>query len=617
MSNRKKYKKNERPRQVGLDLFAALTEQEIAQLLDALFAVLPPSLREQALEHLLPDTKQAVQHYLSPPTEPEEASLPQSQSVSIARLQQTWTHLWSEWTGIVAEAAMEDGSYIVQDAHWEPPYFDQVTFIEDLEKVAQEMRPLIQSAFHHGFSPDTGFAQALIEAEDEIATALPDWIDIVEGFDLEENLTACLLEGEWLIFKKEKQDAFIFAQRVLGWEEQFAYASLDGNALLDFFIGLPEVDQRAIFIGLDNHKDNLAWESLLENPYSHWHRLYQHGIEKYAPEKLLDHLRGTISQRWENGLPVIEDFLAKRDYSGSLEVIQETVDSLLKSERANQEWTPENALLFAGISWYQAGADRFEPHKSLLRYAKQTAQGLGHTDRAHALSLQHLAFEDFFNWQSMITAFEESSVPESVRKALLASWRQRIIALSKQSLDIYPWEYKRPQPLEVWWLHWLIDSIIDAKKGARWFQQQLRDWLAQLPSDKDALGEDYEFLRLLTRDLATLEPDLKKQYPRFFDVVIKGRTTPSADSSSRQAYLKQYAASELPALVMNYWKKALRAIVPKPENVKKSNYTLHARWMTALRELAPQDYQTLLDQWKVDHQRRRNLWKAMAEQGLA
>jgi hypothetical protein len=49
---------------------------------------------------------------------------------------------------------------------------------------------------------------------------------------------------------------------------------------------------------------------------------------------------------------------------------------------------------------------------------------------------------------------------------------------------------------------------------------------------------------------------------------------------------------------------------------QKSDYTEHARWMAALKELAPRAYESLLDRWRVEHQRRRNLWKAMAKEGL-
>ncbi|MBD2771321.1 hypothetical protein [Iningainema tapete] len=49
---------------------------------------------------------------------------------------------------------------------------------------------------------------------------------------------------------------------------------------------------------------------------------------------------------------------------------------------------------------------------------------------------------------------------------------------------------------------------------------------------------------------------------------------------------------------------------------QKSDYTQHAAWMSALNELAPQDYQKLLSRWRVEHQRRSNLWKAMKNLGL-
>lgn len=38
--------------------------------------------------------------------------------------------------------------------------------------------------------------------------------------------------------------------------------------------------------------------------------------------------------------------------------------------------------------------------------------------------------------------------------------------------------------------------------------------------------------------------------------------------------------------------------------------------MMALSELSPRDYKDLLNQWRVAHQRRTNLWKAMEKAGL-
>ncbi|MBW4540718.1 MAG: hypothetical protein KME43_16440 [Myxacorys chilensis ATA2-1-KO14] len=41
-----------------------------------------------------------------------------------------------------------------------------------------------------------------------------------------------------------------------------------------------------------------------------------------------------------------------------------------------------------------------------------------------------------------------------------------------------------------------------------------------------------------------------------------------------------------------------------------------AKRIVALKELSPKTYETLLVQWRNDHQRRSNLWKAMKQLGL-
>jgi len=163
MSKRKKVKLDKSSTRGGDLLFEALTSQEIAKHLDALFEVLPHEVRDKVLDLLQPDTRQTVQHTLSPPKASSGTKTTQTKPVSMAKLEQTWSQLWDEWYGAIEEAAQEDGAYIEQEAHWEPSYFDGDTFIEDLKQVAGKMRPLLQTAFQNGFSPDAGFAQALLD----------------------------------------------------------------------------------------------------------------------------------------------------------------------------------------------------------------------------------------------------------------------------------------------------------------------------------------------------------------------------------------------------------------------------------------------------------------------
>ncbi len=57
-------------------------------------------------------------------------------------------------------------------------------------------------------------------------------------------------------------------------------------------------------------------------------------------------------------------------------------------------------------------------------------------------------------------------------------------------------------------------------------------------------------------------------------------------------------------------------MVPNPIDVHKADYSPHASWMLALRELAPRHYEHLLTDWRANHHRRRNLWRDVRKVGL-
>jgi hypothetical protein len=121
----------------------------------------------------------------------------------------------------------------------------------------------------------------------------------------------------------------------------------------------------------------------------------------------------------------------------------------------------------------------------------------------------------------------------------------------------------------------------------------------------------------LTKDLTEIYHQGQSGYPQFDRVAIRPQEFSTQSDESRREYLKASTPDRLFDLVMNYWKVNLHQFVPKPELVQNAEYTTHARWMVALKELSPQDYETLLAQWKVIHKRRINLWKAMKQLGVS
>jgi len=592
-------------------LLNALTQQELAQLLNALFTVLSPQLQEEALVQLPEDTQQTVRQVLVASSISESTEVSASQTVSLAKQAQTWYELWSEWDDIVSEASEEAGKYVVQEADWEPPYFDATTFSEDLERVAAQMRSLIQSAFEHEFAPNHGFVSALLEAESEISSGLEDWMEITDGLYLEHHLTDCLLQWEWLVAQEQEQDAFQLVDHIRACELQFQEIELDSDALFNFFTDLTEADQRCILTGLTSDRESSFWQRTLGDTNSHWHQLYLYLIEQYAPDRYLDNLRKTIPQRWENGLPIVEALLAEQNYSESLTVIQETIHSLLKSTRGNENWTPEATLLIATSGFYYQGEQTSAG--KLLHYYQQTAQELNQADRANALEIQQIAITQWSDWSVMFKAFADIPLAEPTHQALFTSWRDLVDRRTKPQT----WTgYGRVELVDSWWVPWLIDSVADPQKGTTWFQQQMTQWLTHLPGDKRQLGENYDLLRLLTKDLIDIQNKGKPDYPQFYQVVVHAKDPLTENDKSRQNYLKQYASANLSEQVMNYWKIHLQNFVPKPESASKSDYTVHAKWMVALKELSPKNYETLLSEWRNNHQRRSNLWKAMKQVGL-
>lgn len=153
----------------------------------------------------------------------------------------------------------------------------------------------------------------------------------------------------------------------------------------------------------------------------------------------------------------------------------------------------------------------------------------------------------------------------------------------------------------------------EPSKGTTWFQQQMDEWLATLTGKPATLDEDHGLLRLLTADLAAIGQVERDSFPQFFQFIVRPEQLTTKDNRSRHTYLSQSISDDLGIRMMAYWHRHLRDLVPDPESARKSDYTNHVRWMAALQEINVEAYQALLNEWQVEHQRRRNLWKAMDE----
>jgi len=176
--------------------------------------------------------------------------------------------------------------------------------------------------------------------------------------------------------------------------------------------------KKIILDGMTANGESKEWKSELENTYSYWHIIFMELMQQFTtPEIYLNNLRATISQQWQNSLPVIEDLLGKQEYRESLIVIQETLNALLKNKQGKNPWTPENSLLFVTLGGLSYDTGNGEKQKTLLRYYQQAVRELGEIERVNALKIQHIAFEYCYDWSIMFKAFAEIPVSKDTQQA--------------------------------------------------------------------------------------------------------------------------------------------------------------------------------------------------------
>ncbi|MDM8531738.1 hypothetical protein QUF63_11240 [Anaerolineales bacterium HSG25] len=584
---------------IGEQLCTALTQTEIAELLSATITELPSVSLSQILNRLTTNTRQTIEQVLSPPDPTAADTESQAIPVSVAKLEEEWLALWKEWDKIVHESSLENGKYVPQDEHWEPPYFDGYDFVKDLDGVAYKMRPLLETAFEHEFSfPSGSFALAMMEAEDEAGSDLPEWSEIMDGFGLDVHLTYCILQWEWLTAQHDGESAYEFAEAIRRLEDDFSQTSLFEDTVTNFFTTLPENAQHVIYDGLTAHKSEPLWAKALQNSRTMWHSIYIYWLDQYNPARYLETKRATISQQWQNGLPVIDDYLDKKAYQQADSVLQETVTAMLARNRELDGWFPEDSLLYPTVGIYVASD---EDYKQLLNRYLRLAKAQKQPERVAVLQLQLLAFRKFYDWQAMLNGLTELPTLTKIRQRLFLSWRDPIVRQCNPSLY-----HSRDQ--ESFWVEWLLTAIFEEEKGAIWFQQKLNNWLRAKPT--------YELLQMLTADVAAFSPEMVAFYPKFENKLIKNRPKHGQDYASRRNYLKQYAPPNIAEQLINYWRANILQYVPNPKDVHKADYTNHATWMGVVKELAPSAYDTLLSEWQTDHHRRRNLWQAMRNEGL-
>ena len=117
---------NRKEKEILDRLSAGLSEEEIRRVLaGALSAIGSKGLGDLAAK-LGPETGEALLRSLQ--SSPKGAP----QNPGPAKVLQEWKKAWKDWDGIICEACDENGKYVLQEHHWEQPFFDPLSVTGDL-----------------------------------------------------------------------------------------------------------------------------------------------------------------------------------------------------------------------------------------------------------------------------------------------------------------------------------------------------------------------------------------------------------------------------------------------------------------------------------------------------
>lgn len=545
-----------------------------------------------------PDTAGIVRAVLDPSSEGRGA---RPLEAGREKLRDDWKALWCEWDDCIAESGSEDGKYVHQDADWEPPYLDQTGVLDDLERVATRMRPLLARVWDEGFDPELNFADAVESAAHDIGAGLPEWIQPVDSGQFGRDTTACLLEWQWRTAQREGVGPFAFTEGICRLEQSLE-AGLDDDSIVALPTMFDEGDQRAILRGLAEHRQAAPWSVVLSNPHSGWFCLHQNLARKWDHALFVEVSRGNIARDFTLALPLLTERLRKKSYADALALVDEAVRAMLRLD-AGRTWDPRSGLLVCHREILMRGGVQ-PAHVKLLGAWHKAACGLGRQDVTAALDLQLVVARHRDDWDVALAAFRNAPAP---CEALFADWR---LDASERSIGATGWTKESAEPT---WVHWLIDATRADAPGL--FMEPVRLWLADPRRAPMASGRRRSAFATLALDVDGAG-ELERRCPTLHRLLSRERDGVREVDAVRRQWLERLGGFALLPDVLACCRAHARSLVPDPADARASNYEECATWMAAIRELDPNVYRTILAAWSVAHKRRRNLWQALASRRL-
>jgi len=598
----------------------ALSEEEIRRVVASSLLVLDDASRKRLLARVAPETAAALIPALDPPRKPARAQKVAMPAAGKGKLRQEWDRLWQEWDRIVGESGAESGDYVHQDA------IDTYSIGLDLDAVAAKMHSLIPRVIAEGIDPGFSFAQAVSEMDEALYAGQPDWV--VEGIGedccLGPKATTCLLEWEWKAAQGKGRDAAAFLDEVRDLETGLQKVGLDGQAIKTFVRGLSHEQRQSVLASMERQRLSARWTEAFTRAHGCWAEILRDLSKRWKPKLHVEISRANIAQDWTLALPLVEDAVKRKAFAEATDIIDEALRSRLRLDEANR-WNPCKELLVEREVW-RHGDDQSTKLATLLRCWMKAAHAQKQPELVAALALQIAALRHAEDGETMLKAFRTFPAQfQAIRDRLFAAWRELIVRRT-----LHTWRDSDPVPCGGW-VSALVDAAWAGPGGAAMFHTAVRVVLDESRKEPAAkpkaawkprwvqpTGQEKSLraLAILTRDLDTTLPTMKKLAPRLWHLLSKADSDAQKRvSTTRRNWCKSLEGKALIPKIVAFWRENAVRFVPDPGTFT-AEYSESADWLAAVQEINPTAASDLLARWATVHHLRRNLWRDLAQRGF-
>ncbi|MBI4864134.1 MAG: hypothetical protein HY815_28340 [Candidatus Riflebacteria bacterium] len=263
-----------------------LSEEELGAVMAGALLVMDGTAIEKLIDRLGAQTGSTLQSILVAFRDDQPAQKPEKR-VGGKKTLQEWLRAWEEWDGCVSESSDEDGKYNCQDHHWEEPYLDTASLAEDIDKIADRLRPLAARVFAEALAPEFSMADAYVETVDEIGSGLPEYMDPWQGdgFSFGREATLMLLQWESAASRKKGEPVTEAIRRICELTVQTERLDLDAKAIVEFIRELPKAERDALTTELQTRQGADPWKSAVKKGWGTWSDVFKTLVGKAKQPK--------------------------------------------------------------------------------------------------------------------------------------------------------------------------------------------------------------------------------------------------------------------------------------------------------------------------------------------